>query len=35
MSGFLASVAGLVAAIAVLIGLTTRAFNSEKIMFNA
>lgn len=35
MSGFLASVAGLVVMIAVIIGLTTKAFNSEKIMFNA
>ena len=35
MSGFLASIAGLVVMIAVIIGLTTKAFNSEKIMFNA
>ncbi len=35
LSSFLATVAGLVVMIAVFVGLTSKAFNSEKIMFNA
>ena len=35
MSSFLASTCGLVVAIALFVGLTSKAFNSEKIMFNA
>ena len=35
LSSFLATVAGLVVMIAIFVGLTSKAFNSEKIMFNA
>ncbi len=35
ITSFLATVAGLAVAIAVFVGLTSKAFNSEKIMFNA
>ncbi len=35
LGSFLATIVGLVAAIAILVGLTSKAFNSEKIMFNA